>query len=41
MYYVVQENVFREENFDNLIIALNRLDLPYEIISFGKGFFKI
>jgi len=32
MYYVVQKNVFREENYDNLIIALNRLELPYEIV---------
>jgi len=32
MYYVVQENVFREENYENLIIALERLELPFEII---------
>lgn len=32
MYYVVQENVFREENYDNLINSLNRLDLEYEIV---------
>lgn len=32
MYYIVQENIFREENYDNLIIALERLELPYEII---------
>jgi hypothetical protein len=32
MYYVVQENVFKEENYDNLIIALDRLRLPYEIV---------
>ena len=37
MYYIVQENVFREENFDNLITALSRLELPYEIISLEKG----
>jgi len=29
----VQENTFREENYDNLIIALNRLGLPYEIVN--------
>lgn len=32
MYYVVQENVFREENYDNLLKSLNRLQLPYEIV---------
>lgn len=32
MYYVVQENVFKEENYDNLMLALNRLKLPYEIV---------
>jgi len=37
MYYIVQENVFREENYDNLITGLERLGLPYEIISLEKG----
>ena len=32
MYYVVQEDTFREENYNNLMIALDRLQLPYEII---------
>lgn len=32
MYYVVQENVFREENYNNLIISLDRLKLDYEIV---------
>ena len=32
MYYIVQENVFKEENYDNLIQALDRLQLPYEIV---------
>jgi hypothetical protein len=32
MYYIVQENVFREENYDNLIISLERLGLEYEIV---------
>lgn len=32
MYYIVQENVFKEENYDNLILALNRLELPYEVV---------
>jgi hypothetical protein len=37
MYYIVQENVFREENYDNLITSLERLDFPYEIIHLEKG----
>lgn len=32
MYYIVQENVFREENYDNLILALDKLKLDYEIV---------
>lgn len=32
MYYIIQENVFREENYNNLIIALDRLQLEYEIV---------
>ena len=32
MYYIVQENVFKEENYDNLIMALDRLELPYEVV---------
>jgi len=32
MHYVIQENIFREQNYDNLIIALERLKLSYEII---------
>lgn len=32
MYYIVQENTFREENYDNLIKTLDRLQLPYEIV---------
>ena len=41
MYYVVQDNVFREPNYNNLIYALERLDLPHEIVSvipFVEGF---
>jgi len=33
MYYVVQDNVFREPNYNNLIYALERLDLPHEIVA--------
>jgi ATP-grasp domain, R2K clade family 3 len=32
MHYIVQENLFSEENYDNLIIGLDRLKLPYEIV---------
>jgi len=32
MYYIVQENVFRESNYDNLIHSLDRLELDYEIV---------
>lgn len=33
MYYIVQENIFRDYNYNNLTIALDRLELPYEIVS--------
>lgn len=33
MYYIVQENVFRESNYNNLILTLDRLNLPYEIVN--------
>ena len=32
MYYIVQENTFSEPNYDNLMIALNRLGLEYEVV---------
>jgi len=32
MYYVVEKNVFREPNYDNLIASLKRLQLSYEIV---------
>lgn len=32
MFYVVQENTFREANYDNLIDILKRLDLGYDIV---------
>ncbi len=32
MYYIVQENTFREENYDTLIQSLERLDLEYEVV---------
>lgn len=32
MYYIVQENLFREENYDNLIRGLERMELPYEVV---------
>ena len=39
MYYVVQENVFNEANYDNLVLALDKLSLPYEIVKV-KAFLK-
>lgn len=32
MLYVVQENVFREQNYDKIFQALERLNLPYEVV---------
>jgi hypothetical protein len=37
MYYIIQKNVFKEENYNNLIISLERLELPYEIVTLEKG----
>lgn len=36
MYYIVQEKLFREENYENLILALERLELDYEIYHLDK-----
>lgn len=32
MYYVIQENTFREENYNVLVETLDRYNLPYEIV---------
>jgi hypothetical protein len=32
MFYVVQENVFREENYNIIFSTLNRLGLEYEVV---------
>jgi hypothetical protein len=32
MHYVIQENTFREENYDNLLKAVQRLGLSHEIV---------
>jgi len=32
MYYIIQENTFKEENYNNLLLALDRLNLPYETV---------
>lgn len=34
MYYIIQENMFKEEGFDNLIRILDRVGLEYEVIKF-------
>ena len=37
MFYVIQENVFREENYDKIFETMKRLKLPYEILRFDKN----
>jgi hypothetical protein len=37
VYYIVQENIFRDYNYNNLTIALDRLQLPYEVVSIYSG----
>ena len=32
MYYIIQERLYREDEWDDLIQALERLELPYEIV---------
>lgn len=32
MYYIIQENTFREQNYNNIIESLERLNLNYEIV---------
>jgi hypothetical protein len=32
MYYVVQENVFRESNYDKIIETLEKFELPYTVV---------
>lgn len=32
MYYIVQENIFNEKQYDDLIYALKRLNLDFEIV---------
>lgn len=36
MYYVIQEKLFREENYENLINTLERLDLDYEVVKINS-----
>jgi hypothetical protein len=33
MYYVIQENVFREHNYSKIFDVLTKLDLPFEVVS--------
>lgn len=37
MFYVIQENVFREENYDKIFDVMKRLKLPYEILRFDNN----
>lgn len=32
MFYIIQENTFREANYDNLVKSLKRLNLDYEVV---------
>lgn len=32
MYYIVQNNLFKEENYNNLILTFEKFQLPYETI---------
>lgn len=32
MYYIIQENTFKEENYNTIIVAIERLGLEYEIV---------
>ena len=32
MFYVIQKNTFRQVNYDNLVKALDRLELEYEVV---------
>lgn len=32
MYYIIQENTFREANYNKLVDTLDRMELPYEIV---------
>ncbi len=37
MFYVIQENVFREENYNKIFDVMKRLKLPHEILRFDKN----
>lgn len=37
MLYIIQENVFRDINYDIIFDALNRLNLPYEVVKFDDN----
>jgi hypothetical protein len=37
MFYVIQENVFREENYNKIFDVMKRLKLPYEVLRFDKN----
>lgn len=41
MYYAIQENVFREENYDSIIRAVQRLGLPYEVVPVSSDFYEV
>lgn len=39
MYYIVQQNVFKEHNYNIIFEALERLGLPYEVVEYKDGKF--
>lgn len=38
MHYVVQRNIFKEENYDKIFYALTKLGLSFEVIDYHKDF---
>lgn len=42
MHYLIQENTFREQHYDNLLKTINKLGLPYNVVKiFPFGIDKI
>jgi hypothetical protein len=37
MYYIIQDNIFKDENDYNLVNTLEKFDLPFERIVLEKG----
>jgi hypothetical protein len=39
MYYIIQNNLFREEGLNNLISNLKRFNIPFEVVNLNKNDF--